>query len=195
MMTYLNIFILIFLLLAAAFMDAKDKRIPNILTFPLILIGLILNIIINGISGIGFSFLGFLLGLAIFFIPFAVGLMGGGDVKLMAAIGALMGWKFTLISAIFSAIAGIGVVFVYLIYKGRLFNYFRKYFVVIGRTILKYIDFSEKNIIGSKLKGFSYSDEAKEEENAKLYVPYGVSIAIGTLFVLWKFQDITNFLT
>lgn len=83
--------ILIILLLTASFFDAKEKRIPNFLTFPVIFTGLILNIIMNGLDGITFSFYGFLIGLAIFFIPFALGLMGAGDVKLMAAIGALMG--------------------------------------------------------------------------------------------------------
>lgn len=177
-------FILIILLLTAAFFDAKEKRIPNFLTFPVMVIGLILNIINIGLNGVVFSFYGFFIGLAIFFIPFALGLMGAGDVKLMAAIGALMGWKFTVLSSLFSAVAGILVVFVYLLYKKRLFSYFRKYFVVIVRTILKYIYFSDRNIVGNKLRGFAYSNEIENKENDRLYVPYGLAIALGTLFVL-----------
>ncbi len=59
--------------------------------------------------------------MALFFIPFALGAMGAGDVKLMGAIGSLMGWKFAVISTLFSAIAGLLVVIVYLIYQKKLF--------------------------------------------------------------------------
>lgn len=183
MLANLNNFILIILLLTAAFFDAKERRIPNFLTFPVILAGLILNIIMNGLNGLLFSFYGFLIGLAVFFIPFALGMMGAGDVKLMAAIGALMGWKFTILSALFSAIAGIIVVIVYLIYKKRLLSYFKKCFVVIGRAILKFIYFSDGNVIGNKLKSFAYSNVMQNGVNEKLYVPYGLAIALGTLFV------------
>lgn len=177
-------FILITLLFTAAFFDVKEKRIPNFLTFPVIFIGLILNIIMNGLNGAIFSFYGFISGLVIFFIPFVLGLMGAGDVKLMAAIGALMGWRFTVLSILFSAISGIIVVFVYLIYKKKLFSYFRKYFAIIAETILSYFCFSDTNIIGNKLKKFMYSKEIGNKENEKLYIPYGLAIALGTLFEL-----------
>lgn len=176
--------ILIILLFTTAFFDAKEKRIPNFLTFPVMVIGLILNIINIGLNGIIFSFYGFFIGLAVFFIPFTLGFIGAGDVKLMAAIGALMGWKFTILSSLFSAIAGLIVVFVYLIYKKRLFSYFRKYFVYIARTILKYVYFSDGNLVGDKLRKFAYSNDIENKENDKLYVPYGLAIALGTLVVL-----------
>lgn len=193
-MEYINSVILVLLLLIAGFSDVKDKKVPNKLTFPIILLGFILNIMINGFNGIVISVLGFLLGLVIFFIPFAFGLMGGGDVKLMAAIGALMGWKFTLVSAAFSAVSGIVVVVGYLIYKGRLFTYFKPYFVGMGRLILKYIDFPKESTMGEKFKRFSYGNEVKQREEEKLYVPYALAIALGTLFVLWKFEVVTAFL-
>jgi len=184
MMINLGNVTLITLLLIAAFYDVKEKRIPNLLTFPVIFAGLIFNVAMNGLNGVMVSFYGFFIGFAIFFIPFALGLMGGGDVKLMAAIGALMGWKFTVLSSLFSAIAGIVVVFLYLIYKKRLFSYFRKYFVAIARFVLNKFYFSDRNIVGNKLKRFAYSNEIQNKENEKLYVPYGLAIALGTLFVL-----------
>ncbi|MBV1770150.1 MAG: A24 family peptidase, partial [Candidatus Desulforudis sp.] len=52
------------------------------------------------------SLQGFPLGVAIFVIPFAMGGIGGGDVKLMGAIGALKGWAFTLEAALLTAVWG-----------------------------------------------------------------------------------------
>lgn len=194
MLTNMNNIILIILLITAAFIDVTKNKIPNFLTFPIMLIGLILNIIMNGFSGFLFSFWGFTFGSAIFFIPFAFGFMGAGDVKLMAAIGALKGFMFTAVSALFSAAAGLIVVFGYLIYKKKLFSYFRKYFIFIVRTILKITMFSDGNILGNKLKKFAYFNTADIKENEKLYIPYGLAIAIGTLIVLsGPFETYLNF--
>ena len=185
MLKYLNNLILIILLITAASFDVKKNKIPNFITFPLIIVGLILNIIMNGFGGLTFSLTGFAFGLAIFFIPFALGLMGAGDVKLMAAIGALMGFKFTVLSTLYTAAAGLIVVFGYLIYKNKIFSYFRKYFVAIIRTILINIKFKDNSTLGNKLKRYAYYSAAPNETNEKLYVPYGLAIALGTLFVLW----------
>lgn len=185
MLENINNIILIILLLTAAFFDITKNKIPNFLTFPVMLISLILNIIMNGFNGLVFSFWGFILGLAIFFIPFAFGLMGAGDVKLMTAIGALKGFMFTAISALFTAVAGFIVVIGYLIYKKRIFSYFKKYFLTLARVILININFSDGNILGNKLKKFAYSNAASSEASEKLYVPYGLAIALGTLLTLW----------
>lgn len=185
MLTNINNVILIILLLAAAFFDVTKNKIPNFLTFPVICAGIILNIIVNGFSGFLFSLYGFFFGLAIFFIPFAFGLMGAGDVKLMAAVGTLKGFRFTVISTFFSSVAGLIVVFGYLIYKKKIFSYFKKYFVALIRLILLKINFSDENILGKKLKKFAYYNAVPNETSEKLYVPYGLAIALGTLFVLW----------
>lgn len=184
MLVNLSSLILIILILTASFFDVKEKRIPNFLTFPVMIIGLVLNIIMNGLNGVVFSFFGFIMGLIVFFIPFTLGFMGGGDVKLMASIGALKGFKFTMLSTLFSAIAGIIVVFAYLIYKKKLFSYFRKYFVFVTQVFLRYVHFSDSSIIGNKLKKFAYFKKVENVKEEKLYVPYGLAIAIGTLVVL-----------
>jgi prepilin peptidase CpaA len=110
--------------------------------------------------------------------------MGAGDVKLMAAIGTIKGFKFTFSSILFAAIAGIIVTFCYLAYKKKLFSYFRKYLMIIAEMILKYVYFSNKNVIGNKLRKFAYSKENENNLNEKLYIPYGLAIALGTLFEL-----------
>ena len=67
-----------------------------------------------------------LAGLAIFFLPFVMGGMGAGDVKLMGAIGALMGWRSSVLTAFYSALVGGAMVIVYLLYTGKLRDYVKK---------------------------------------------------------------------
>ena len=174
---------LIIAVIIAAIYDIKEKRIPNTLTFPTILTGILLNTVFNGFQGLSFSILGFFTGMALFFIPFALGAMGAGDVKLMGAIGSLMGWKFAVIATFFSAIAGLLVVLVYMIYQKKLFCFLKKYFTLFARPIVQFLALSLKseklNQIHKKL-----CLEKHEIHTEKLYVPYGVAIALGTLFTL-----------
>ena len=71
--------------------DLRERRIPNVITLPMILIGILYMGIFNGWSGLGASILGMFLISFPYVIVFALGGMGGGDVKLMAAIGAWLG--------------------------------------------------------------------------------------------------------
>lgn len=71
--------------------DLRSRRIPNPLTGSCILIGLSLHFILGGFSGLGHSLLGGVLAGAAFLLLFVVGGMGGGDVKLMTAVGCLSG--------------------------------------------------------------------------------------------------------
>lgn len=70
------------------------------------IIGLSINIYYSGIEGLGFSFLGMTVGILLLLIPFALGFIGAGDAKLLAAIGAINGGTFTLYTFIYSSIAG-----------------------------------------------------------------------------------------
>ena len=115
-----NNMLLLMLVGASGFFDARERKIPNKITFTGILIGLAFNLITGGWTGLLQSIGGMLAGLAIFFLPFVMGGMGAGDVKLMGAIGALMGWQFSLLTALYSALVGGAMVVAYLLYKGKL---------------------------------------------------------------------------
>jgi len=86
--------------------DVRSRRIPNVLTFSGALIALVFHGLTNGLSGLGFAAAGLLVGLGVFFVPFALGGMGGGDVKLMAALGAWCGPFTVLWLAAYTGIAG-----------------------------------------------------------------------------------------
>jgi prepilin peptidase CpaA len=90
----------------AALTDVKSARIPNALTVLGAITGLIAHGVLPGGAGALSSLAGTGAGLAVFFPIFALGGLGGGDVKLMAAIGAWMGWPAILSVALYTALAG-----------------------------------------------------------------------------------------
>ena len=80
-----------FIVLAALF-DIKERRIPNWVILIGLIGGLVLSALQDGMQLI-FSVVSFFVGIVALLIPFAFGWMGAGDVKLFAAIGALLGYS------------------------------------------------------------------------------------------------------
>jgi prepilin peptidase CpaA len=85
-------------MIAAAVIDGWKLKVPNVLTFPLILSGWALGILhdcglaeATGTGGIGASLAGTALGFALLFPVYAIGGMGAGDVKMQMGFGAWVG--------------------------------------------------------------------------------------------------------
>jgi prepilin peptidase CpaA len=70
--------------------DLRTRRIPNALTFSAAATAVVFHGIDAGLAGIGHSLAGLAVGLALFLPLFALRGLGGGDVKLLAALGAWM---------------------------------------------------------------------------------------------------------
>lgn len=90
----------------AAITDVKSARIPNAITLVGALAGVLAHGVLPGGAGAMASVAGATAGLAVFFPIFALGGLGGGDVKLMAALGAWVGWPAVLLVALYTALAG-----------------------------------------------------------------------------------------
>ena len=73
-------------LIAASWIDLKQHRIPNLLTFSLLISGVLLQFLLHGWEGLIYSLGGLTVGFLIFMPFYIKGGMGAGDVKLMAAI-------------------------------------------------------------------------------------------------------------
>lgn len=116
---FLKGIVLISLILVASFIDLKEQVIPD----KLIVFGLsagIVFIIIDGGQTIRDVLLGGLAGggILLAIVLISRGGMGGGDVKLMSAIGFLIGWRLTLVSLFISFITG-GVFGIMLLLAGK----------------------------------------------------------------------------
>ena len=148
------------ILAAALWIDVKEKIIPNWLTFSLILSGLIINLYLAGWSGLLFSLQGLGAGLGIFLIPFILGGLGAGDVKLIAGIGAVKGVNFVIVDSLIIALVG-GVISLFILIRER----------KLGRMMQKII---------YRLPFKSLSDQEGNDAFS-----YGLAVAVGTWFTLF----------
>jgi leader peptidase (prepilin peptidase) / N-methyltransferase len=99
-------------LLAITLIDLERQIIPDAISLPGILAGLLANLATGRVSWVD-SLLGILVGGGVFLAIAVVGswlagqdAMGGGDIKLAAMLGAFLGWKVLLLSLFVSAIGG-----------------------------------------------------------------------------------------
>jgi prepilin peptidase CpaA len=120
-------------LLTATVTDLKSRRIYNWLTFPLMLAGLVFHFGVGGLDGLYMSAAGLGLGLAVMILPFLLGMMGAGDVKLMAGIGAWVGASTILTAFVFTCLAGgvyaLGVLMVHREQAGQVLANIKNFFI------------------------------------------------------------------
>ena len=116
----ISLLLLLAMLACAAALDLRHHRIPNLLTYPAMCAGLLLAAIGGGMTAFGNHLLGLLAGGLPLFILFLGRTLGGGDVKLMAAVGALVGFPAVLNALIAAILVGGLCAALILIWQGRL---------------------------------------------------------------------------
>jgi prepilin peptidase CpaA len=153
------------LALLAGYLDGRNRRIPNWLTVPGLLVGIAANGLINGWPGLKASLLGAGLGLLLL-LPFVfLRSLGAGDWKLAGALGAFLGWPdmaTLLMGSVF--VAGV-MALALVIYKRR----FKETLGNIGRMLASVLTF--------RMPGA----EVSLDNPQSLKVPYGVALALTTL--------------
>ena len=100
--------------------DVRTRRIPNALTASGMLAGLAVNTLSRGAPGFFDSLTGLVLSGVVLLAPFALGGIGGGDVKMMAAVGAIVGARLGLTGLAVGIVLGGVVMVVHLARQGRL---------------------------------------------------------------------------
>ena len=98
--------ILALAMVAVVYWDGRWRLIPNFITLPLLLIGIAGQVLLHGLSGLWVSLTGVALGLLLMLPFYLLNGMGAGDLKLMAAVGAVLGLRWILTVFFFTALAG-----------------------------------------------------------------------------------------
>jgi prepilin peptidase CpaA len=125
-----EMYILILFIVLALYYDLKKHRIPNLLNAAGAAIGFMLHIWKDGWEGVWFSSSGAAAGFSLFFFLYVARAVGAGDVKLFAAIGAIIGFYGVLQVAVYSLLLTFPVGIAVLL--------FRKRFLVFVRTMLQW---------------------------------------------------------
>jgi len=164
--------ILLIVVLAAAVYDVRYRRIPNWIAVSGALAGMALNsFLYRGVPGLLFALEGLALGFGVYFVLYLLHAMGAGDVKLMGAIGALVGWQDWFGIFLISAVTGGMMAVVLTLARGRL----KKTFWNIGY------------ILGEMKHGraaYLTREELDVKSPSSVGLPHGAVIAVGTVFYL-----------
>jgi len=151
----------VFLSLIAAWTDLRSRRIPNWLTVPGAVVGLVLNAFFDRWSGLKASLLGMAVGLGLLLVFVLLRSLGAGDWKLAGALGAFTG-PGLLIDLLIGSVFVAGLMAVALvIYKRRVIQTLRN----IGHILVSLVTF--------RLPGSRVSLDNPDA----LKVPYGVALA------------------
>lgn len=156
------------LLVWAAWIDGRELRVPNWLTYPMALAGLLYNLAAGGLGGLGEGTLGLVTGLLCLMPLYAVGGMGAGDVKLMAGVGAWLGWEVTLtaffVSTIVGAVMAVGMV----LYRRAAV----KHWVNAQKILREWLTIRDPRKL---------SEIAAARKPSMLLLPYGIPICVGSI--------------
>lgn len=157
-------FMLILLVTAASLFDLRSGKIPNALTYPACIFGIGLAAAEGGWHGLGGSLAGLAVGFLPFFALYLFGGLGGGDVKLMAGVGALMGYPFILNALVTSVLVGGLIALLLVIWEGKLWQAVRFLGTTVGRVFVPGLH--------------------REPLAARQNVPFGVAICLGSFLTL-----------
>jgi prepilin peptidase CpaA len=154
----------------AAIVDLRTRRIPNALTFGGAAAALVYHAFTSGPRGLGLSAAGWAVGVALFLPMFLLRGMGGGDVKLLGAVGAWLGPTGALWGAFYSVMAGGLLALAVGAWHGYLGKAFRNLWVLLGFWRVAGVQ---------QLPGLTLDDARGPR------LPYGVAIAAGTAATVW----------
>jgi len=159
--------ILLIILTICVVTDLKSRKIYNKVIFPGLMMTFGSHFVLGGWEGLQFSIIGFLIGFVILLIPYLLGGMGAGDVKLLALIGALKGSLFVLYTAVYMAVIG-GIMALIILLINKEVGAFFKSFILWMYGLLC---------------GIKMSLQIPKNSLSVTY-PYGIAIAGGALLSL-----------
>jgi prepilin peptidase CpaA len=159
--------VLLALVLVAAIYDLRERRIPNWLVLAGLILGFGLNAFLFEWAGLRLAAFGMGLAFVIYFPLYAIRGMGAGDVKLMAAIGSLVGPVAWVVIFLFTAILGGLLALILVFSKGRV----RKTFANLAFMLREMACFRPP---------YARNEELDVKHAKAVGLPHAVSIAVGS---------------
>ncbi len=152
---------------SAAVSDAKQRRIPNRLTYSAMIAGLILQMMLHGWRGLLLGVGGALLFGGVFLVFHLVRAMGAGDVNLAAALGCMIGPAASWQVMFATAVAGGALAVVFMVLSGRIIETLRNTLWVVA--------FHAQH-------GLQTHPIVNLDNPGAVRMPYGLAFAAGTLY-------------
>ena len=159
----------------AAFTDVRSFKIPNYITLPLLLAGILFHAFLPTGQGISFGLLGAVAGFGCLILFYILGGVGAGDVKLLTAIGAWIGppaiGALFLVAALLMGLYAAGLAF----WHGRLWKDCIKATLILqqGIAIVKHLGPEER-----------VEEVVKRDARRKHLVPFAVMVLGGIAVLL-----------
>ena len=146
----------------AVFWDLTERRIPNVLVLVATLTAIVLACAIGGPVAALWSLAGFAGGLGLLLVPFASGLVGGGDAKFLAAVGAFLGPSLMLRAFLFGTALGVPLAILAMLRAGQPVH----------------------SLLPMLAGGPPSPDVAAPSAGRKVMIPYAVPLALGAFVAL-----------
>jgi prepilin peptidase CpaA len=171
---WIAVAVIVCVTITAAILDVRTRRLPNWFTVPVCVGGILFHVITGGTAGLLTSLGGFATGFGILLVLWLIGGGGGGDVKLMGALGAWLGATATVavvvLSAALAALFSIAV-------------------IMAGVAKHGYTYIQRRHVVRAENRVTKKSKESAEEELAarktrRRLVPYALPVAFSTWMVL-----------
>jgi prepilin peptidase CpaA len=165
------------LLVVAAVSDWRTYRIPNWLTLGGALFALVYGTLAarTPAAGASSAFGGLAVGFAAMLVFYAIGIMGAGDVKLMAMVGAFLGPRQTLMAVLFTFVAGGVAALAFAIHRRRLGH------------MLDNVKTAAQGMVFSTMVGIR-PDASLHVRQSVGKLPYGLCIGAGTAVEVFAHQ-------
>ncbi len=162
----------VLLVAAAVYTDVRWGKIFNRLTMPAIALGLVINSLTGSLDGFVHSVAGIGLGLGLFLMSCLLGrILGGGDIKLLMAVGALQGPAFLAWTICYAAIIGGVLAVIIAVRHGILLEKIKALFASCYMRLT-----------------FRVPMEMEDNEATQPRLPYAIAISLGTVATIARLQ-------
>jgi len=155
-------------LILAAVIDGIELKVPNWLTFTMIISGWIYSVVAFGWEGLWWSLLGTAIGIVLLLPAYAIGGMGAGDVKLLAGVGAWLHGTHVFYAFCLSTVFGAIIAILMVLARRSWKKHAGQFWMILGE-IMTIRDPDQLSTIAAKRK------------SSMLLLPYGIPIAIGSI--------------